>query len=589
LVMSGIMKKISMLWSALFKKMLLSSNAEVHSLLYWRTKILFSILISSTLLGSLVLVFVIPAAIESKLWKLLFVDSIALLMCLLLLIVPRISYTIRATIFLLGVYGVGLNIIFSIGLISGGPIWIFCFPILSAILLGFRAGMFSIFVNAVTIAILGYLITSDILAVSSSSFSIHAIYGTCINFLFLNALATISISVLIMGLMQFDEKEKILSSSLEKSESLYDLISDNVADIIWTMDMDFKFTYISPSIFKQRGYTIKEGMDQSLNEAVTPDSFTKAMDLFAERIKLIENNHPDGWESIIFEVEQLCKDGTTIWTSNNVRFLKGSDNQPYGILGVTRDISEQKLIEKAKAKAELHATEQSKHALVGRVAGKMAHDFNNILGIIMGNTELALLESQEPEIQRVLKLIFDQTIRGKNLTKNLVIFAKDQEPKQEFFIISKKIKLVITLLKKDLEGIKLINEEEQKIPQIFADPGMIEHSLVNLFQNSIHALSLTDNPVIILRTYYQNDNICFEIEDNGCGIPEQHLKNIYELAFTLKGSMDATSSYGTDIKGTGYGMCNVKKYIEQHNGDISVESKLGSGTKFTIRLPAQTS
>lgn len=587
--MSGIMKKISMLWSALFKKMLLSSNAEVHSLLYWRTKILFSILISSTLLGSLVLVFVIPAAIESKLWKLLFVDSIALLMCLLLLIVPRISYTIRATIFLLGVYGVGLNIIFSIGLISGGPIWIFCFPILSAILLGFRAGMFSIFVNAVTIAILGYLITSDILAVSSSSFSIHAIYGTCINFLFLNALATISISVLIMGLMQFDEKEKILSSSLEKSESLYDLISDNVADIIWTMDMDFKFTYISPSIFKQRGYTIKEGMDQSLNEAVTPDSFTKAMDLFAERIKLIENNHPDGWESIIFEVEQLCKDGTTIWTSNNVRFLKGSDNQPYGILGVTRDISEQKLIEKAKAKAELHATEQSKHALVGRVAGKMAHDFNNILGIIMGNTELALLESQEPEIQRVLKLIFDQTIRGKNLTKNLVIFAKDQEPKQEFFIISKKIKLVITLLKKDLEGIKLINEEEQKIPQIFADPGMIEHSLVNLFQNSIHALSLTDNPVIILRTYYQNDNICFEIEDNGCGIPEQHLKNIYELAFTLKGSMDATSSYGTDIKGTGYGMCNVKKYIEQHNGDISVESKLGSGTKFTIRLPAQTS
>ncbi len=583
------MKKISMLWSALFKKMLLSSNAEVHSLLYWRTKILFSILISSTLLGSLVLVFVIPAAIESKLWKLLFVDSIALLMCLLLLIVPRISYTIRATIFLLGVYGVGLNIIFSIGLISGGPIWIFCFPILSAILLGFRAGMFSIFVNAVTIAILGYLITSDILAVSSSSFSIHAIYGTCINFLFLNALATISISVLIMGLMQFDEKEKILSSSLEKSESLYDLISDNVADIIWTMDMDFKFTYISPSIFKQRGYTIKEGMDQSLNEAVTPDSFTKAMDLFAERIKLIENNHPDGWESIIFEVEQLCKDGTTIWTSNNVRFLKGSDNQPYGILGVTRDISEQKLIEKAKAKAELHATEQSKHALVGRVAGKMAHDFNNILGIIMGNTELALLESQEPEIQRVLKLIFDQTIRGKNLTKNLVIFAKDQEPKQEFFIISKKIKLVITLLKKDLEGIKLINEEEQKIPQIFADPGMIEHSLVNLFQNSIHALSLTDNPVIILRTYYQNDNICFEIEDNGCGIPEQHLKNIYELAFTLKGSMDATSSYGTDIKGTGYGMCNVKKYIEQHNGDISVESKLGSGTKFTIRLPAQTS
>jgi CheY-like chemotaxis protein len=96
---------------------------------------------------------------------------------------------------------------------------------------------------------------------------------------------------------------------------------------------------------------------------------------------------------------------------------------------------------------------------------------------------------------------------------------------------------------------------------------------------------MIEYPRIILRTCSRDNNICFEIEDNGCGISKEHLKTIYEPSFTLKGSKDVNGSYKTGIKGTGYGMANVKKYIEQHKGIISVESKFGSGTKFTINLP----
>ena len=215
----------------------------------------------------------------------------------------------------------------------------------------------------------------------------------------------------------------------------------------------------------------------------------------------------------------------------------------------------------------------------------MAHDFNNVLGIIMGNTELSLLDCKDARIKKTLELIYEQTQRGKNLTKNLVAFAKDQEPKQEFFRITDKIDLVVNLLKKDLEGIELIKEDKTGIPDLLADPGMIEHALVNLIQNSIHALSMVEYPRIIIRTYSRDNQICFEIEDNGCGISKEHLENIYEPSFTLKGSRDLTGSYKIGIKGTGYGMSNVKKYIEQHKGIVSVESELGSGTRFTIRLP----
>jgi len=203
----------------------------------------------------------------------------------------------------------------------------------------------------------------------------------------------------------------------------------------------------------------------------------------------------------------------------------------------------------------------------------------------MGNAQLALVNSKEAKTIKTLELIFNQTIRGKSLTRNLIAFARDQEPKQEFFRISEKIDLVLNLMRKDLEEIELIKEDNSSVPDLLADPGMIEHALVNLIQNSIHATSMNESPRIIVRTYSLDNKICFEIEDNGCGISKENRENIYEPSFTLKGSKDVTGSYKSGIKGTGYGMSNVKKYIEQHKGNISIESELGSGTKFTISLP----
>lgn len=240
---------------------------------------------------------------------------------------------------------------------------------------------------------------------------------------------------------------------------------------------------------------------------------------------------------------------------------------------------------KEKLRAQKNANENKELALVGQIAGKMAHDFNNILGIIMGNTELSLIDCKDDQIKKTFELIYEQTLRGKNLTKDLVAFAKDQEPKQEFFGINNKIELVFNLMRKDLDGIELIKEEEPDIPDLLADPGMIEHAIVNLLQNSIHALSRVEKPQIITRTYCLDDKIYFELEDNGCGIPNEHLENIFEPSFTLKGNNDVTGSYKNDLKGTGYGLYNVKKYIKRHNGNILVDSKYGSGTKFTISLP----
>ena len=287
----------------------------------------------------------------------------------------------------------------------------------------------------------------------------------------------------------------------------------------------------------------------------------------------------------VFLLEWLYskKDNTVLETEMNLARIDLSSGNH--IQAIIRDITERKQSEMEKLTAQKIADDQEKFALVGRIAGKMAHDFNNVLGVIMGNAELSLMDCPHDKTRATLELIFEQTRRGKNLTKNLVAFAKDQEPQQEFFNINDKIDLVLNLMRKDLEGIEVVTEKGPDTPDVLADPGMIEHALINLIQNSIHALSLTESPRITLRTYSREDQVCFEIEDNGCGIPKETLDKIYEPSFTLKGSKDISGSYKAGIKGTGYGMSNIKKYIEQHKGNISVESKLGTGTQFTISLP----
>jgi PAS domain S-box-containing protein len=373
-------------------------------------------------------------------------------------------------------------------------------------------------------------------------------------------------------------QHKKIEEELRESEEKYRHLFQNAPAGIYEIDFEkVKFINVNEVMCKYSGYSEKEFLALNPLDLLTEDS----KNLFIGRLEKFSTEE-NRVGSIEYNVITKAGQKLCVLLNNDYIYKNGKLT---GSRVVVHDITQLKKAQEEKIKAQKIAGEQKRLALVGQVAGKMAHDFNNILGIIMGNTELSMIDCKEEETKKTLELIFEQTIRGKNLTRNLVAFAKDQEPKQEFFRISEKIDLILNLMKKDLQGIELIRENKAGVTELLADPGMIEHTFVNLIQNSIHAVSLVEHPIIISRIYTFDDNICIEIEDNGCGIPKKHLVNIFEPSFTLKGSKDTTGSYGREIKGTGYGMANVKKYIEQHKGNISVESAFGSGTKFTISLP----
>jgi PAS domain S-box-containing protein len=147
-------------------------------------------------------------------------------------------------------------------------------------------------------------------------------------------------------------ERKQAEEALRESEQKYRLIAENASDIIWTMDMNLRFTYMSPSVTRVRGYTVEEVMPQSLEEVFTPSSVEAVVKSFAEE-QAIESLEPKDLSRIrTLELELTCKNGSTVWCEVKASFIRDADGQPIGILGAAREITERRKAEEALRQSE---------------------------------------------------------------------------------------------------------------------------------------------------------------------------------------------------------------------------------------------
>jgi PAS domain S-box-containing protein len=130
--------------------------------------------------------------------------------------------------------------------------------------------------------------------------------------------------------------------ALRESEERYRLIAENTADTITVLDLDLRLVYVSPSVQKLRGFTVEEAMTHSLEQIFTPASLRDVHRLFAEQMALEESGRADLTRAASLELEEYCKDGSTIWVEIVVSFLRDASLRPTGILAVTRDVTRRK-------------------------------------------------------------------------------------------------------------------------------------------------------------------------------------------------------------------------------------------------------
>lgn len=378
---------------------------------------------------------------------------------------------------------------------------------------------------------------------------------------------------------------------LRESEERFRFLAEKMADIIWTVNLNFQTTYVSPSIEKILGFTPEERKRQTLEEMITPDSLEKVQRMFLEEFRRDEAGNDDPDRSVTVEVEYYRKDGSTVWLENKVKAMRDGSGRIEGIYGVSRDITDRKTAEKEKIKLQSQLQQVQKMESIGTLAGGIAHDFNNILGIIVGNTELAMDDIPEwHSARRNLKEILTSSIRARDIVKQILAFSRQSPQEKKPVRIIPIIKESLKLLRSSIPAtIRIHQSISSESDTVLADPVQINQVLINLCINAVHAMGdkggvlevgledveLDSGDAIQYHDLPSGKYVRLTVSDTGHGIESMLLKRIFDPYFTTKGVG----------KGSGMGLSVVHGIVKSHGGCVAVNSEPGKGTVFNVLFP----
>jgi PAS domain S-box-containing protein len=267
--------------------------------------------------------------------------------------------------------------------------------------------------------------------------------------------------------------------------------------------------------------------------------------------------------------------------------LRDNEDNIVGVVGAVIDITERR-------KLEAQFRQAQKMEAVGRLSGGVAHDFNNMLGVILGFTELAIMKlpADEP-VQMYLEEVRTAAQRSADITRQLLAFARKQIIAPKVLDLNDTIERMIKMLRRLIgEDIDLLWKPAKDLWPVKMDPAQIDQVLANLMVNSRDAIAGVGKITIETGKVEFDEHYCetytgfvpgryalLAVSDNGCGMDKETLAKIFEPFFTTK-------EVG---KGTGLGLATIYGIVKQNNGFINVYSEPGQGTTFKVYLPMQES
>lgn len=388
-------------------------------------------------------------------------------------------------------------------------------------------------------------------------------------------------------------ERKRAEQTLRESEEKFRLLAENSSDVIWTMDREGKFLYVSPSVLKLRGYTAEEVMGQSLTEIFPEDSISKirrAVDAFFEDfLRAGISNRTE-----ILEVEQFHKDGHRIWTEAIARPVLDESGQLKFFLGVSRDISERKkdqesirryIDDLAKANESLQSLDRMKDEFISN----LSHELKTPLISIKGYSELVHDEVLGPlnEKQRnAMRIVLDKYDHLSFLLDSLIYISIVRSGKVSYRFdplrIEDALKKVMDYFsfKAADKKIRMVRNFEKDLPLIKGDVEYIPYLFRSLLDN---AIKFSRNEGLIeVSAFRDKGDVHVVIKDNGIGIPAAEFANIFNPFYQVDSSM--TRKHG----GSGLGLYVSRTITEVHNGKIWIESAEGSGTAVHVSFPSYT-
>ncbi len=216
--------------------------------------------------------------------------------------------------------------------------------------------------------------------------------------------------------------------------------------------------------------------------------------------------------------------------------------------------------------------------IIGTLTSSIAHEFNNLLVPIMGYSMLALeqIPPQQEELYENVLEIYNTSLKAKTIISRLSDLSRKNggshmHPVSPDDLIHRSMEVAMPAKPRNVEVKLGLNCQDQRI---LVNEIQINQMLLNLVLNGFHAME-PQGGVLHIGTSFDENSVIIRVEDSGCGMEEEIVPQIFEPFFTTKESG----------KGTGLGLAIVAQVVEEHNGQIGVDSKVGEGTRFTIRLP----
>jgi PAS domain S-box-containing protein len=266
------------------------------------------------------------------------------------------------------------------------------------------------------------------------------------------------------------------------------------------------------------------------------------------------------------------------------------DGKCTGRVWCFRDVTERKRTEEERARMQIQLTQAQKMESVGRLAGGVAHDFNNMLQVILGNVALALpeLPSNSPLCENLVE-IQKCAQRSADLTRQLLAFARKQTVAPKVLDLNATVEGMLKILRRLIgEDIDLQWLPAAELWHVKIDPSQLDQVLTNLCVNARDAINGVGEVKIITRNVTSSqshladlsddnarDYVLLAVRDNGCGIDQEAMDHLFEPFFTTKGTGN----------GTGLGLATVYGVVKQNHGSIDVDSAPGKGATINIYLP----
>ena len=369
-------------------------------------------------------------------------------------------------------------------------------------------------------------------------------------------------------------ERRLAEEAIRRSEEKYRKLFEESQDTIYISDADGRLLDINPAGVRLLGY-------DSADEMLRVDLGTQIYVRSEDRARMLQELSLKGFVQDL-ELEVRTKQGRRLTTLATASAERNEAGRVVSIRGILRDVTGQRNLEHQLRQAQ-------KMEAVGRLAGGVSHDFNNLLTAILGYADLmAMTLPDDSPLRRNTEEIKAAAQRGADLTRQLLAFGRRQVLQPQSLDVNQTVLTIEKLLRRVIgEDIELVTELDPDLGTVRADASQMEQVLLNLGINGRDAMP--DGGVLTLRTggiaiagdeaphhrLPPGEYVMLEIEDSGIGIEESIRDQIFEPFFTTK----------SRTKGSGLGLATVYGIVHQSGGHVEVDSEPGRGSRFRILLP----